>query len=84
MGKQGAESLHRGERLKEIPASRKKRLVILKWLVNKFEFGVNYPESSVNEILNRYHSDHATLRRELVGYQLMQREKGIYWRLLQK
>lgn len=73
-----------GKRLKEIPASRKKRLVILKWLVNKFEFGVNYPESSVNEILNRYHSDHATLRRELVGYQLMQREKGIYWRLLQK
>lgn len=70
-----------GEVLKEIPASRKKRLVILKWLVRQFEVGVNYPERVVNEILKRYHPDCATLRRELIGYQLMQRENGIYWRL---
>ena len=68
------------EILKEIPASRKKRLVILKWLANKFEVGVSYSEQTVNEILKRYHPDCATLRRELVGYQLMQRENGIYWR----
>src|SRR4028119_1425426 len=37
-------------RIKEIPASRKKRLVILKWLANQFEIGVNYPELQVNEI----------------------------------
>lgn len=68
------------QHLKEIPASRKKRLVILKWLVNKFEVGVNYPERTVNEIIKRYHPDCATLRRELVGYQLMHREQGIYRR----
>ncbi|MBW4567819.1 MAG: metalloregulator ArsR/SmtB family transcription factor [Tolypothrix carrinoi HA7290-LM1] len=67
-------------RLKEIPASRKKRLVILKWLANNFEIKVNYPESKVNEILKRYHPDCATLRRELIGYQLMQRENSVYWR----
>ncbi|MEH2165892.1 MAG: metalloregulator ArsR/SmtB family transcription factor [Nostoc sp.] len=68
------------QRLKEIPASRKKRLVILKWLANQFDVGVNYPERLVNEILKRYHPDCATLRRELIACQLMQRENGVYWR----
>lgn len=69
------------QRLKEIPASRKKRLVILRWLANKFEIGIQYPERTVNDILKRYHPDYATLRRELIGYQLMQRENGVYWRM---
>lgn len=69
-----------GDVLKEIPASRKKRLVILKWLVNQFEVGISYSERTVNEILKRYHPDCAKLRRELIGYQLMQRESGVYWR----
>ncbi len=76
-------SLNGMQRLKEIPASRKKRLVILKWLANKFDLEVQYPERTVNEILKRYHSDCATLRRELIGYQLMQRENGVYWRITQ-
>ncbi|MBW4450536.1 MAG: DUF2087 domain-containing protein [Spirirestis rafaelensis WJT71-NPBG6] len=44
-------------------------------------FDINYPEPKVNEILKRYHPDCATLRRELIGYQLMQRENSVYWRL---
>jgi DNA-binding transcriptional ArsR family regulator len=69
-----------GERLKEIPVSRKKRLVILKWLARKFEIGVTYPEPTVHEILRQYHPDYTTLENELVGYQLMQRENMVYWR----
>ncbi|MBN3886603.1 MAG: metalloregulator ArsR/SmtB family transcription factor [Nostoc sp.] len=69
------------QRLKEIPASRKKRLVILKWLANQFDVGVNYPEHLVNDILKRYHLDCATLRRELIACKLMQREDGVYWRI---
>ncbi|MEC4814121.1 MAG: metalloregulator ArsR/SmtB family transcription factor, partial [Scytonema sp. PMC 1069.18] len=53
------------QRLREIPASRKKRLVILKWLASKFEVGIRYEESDVNAILKLYHPDCATLRREL-------------------
>src|SRR5713226_3308890 len=34
----------KGERLTEIPVSRKKRWVILKWLAQRFEVGANYPE----------------------------------------
>ena len=70
-----------GERLKEIPASRKKRLVILKWLTKQFEMEVTYPERIINEIIQRSHPDCATLRRELIGYQMLQRENGLYWRL---
>ncbi len=70
-----------GERLKEIPASRKKRAVILRWLTTRFEPGVRYPERELNEIIKRHHPDAATLRRELVGAKLMQRDRGVYWRV---
>jgi predicted transcriptional regulator len=72
-----------GERLKEIPASRKKRFVILKWLADQFEPGRRYTEREVNEILKRYHADTATLRRELISdaHRLMQRDGGVYWRV---
>lgn len=70
-----------GEQLKEIPASRKKRLVILKWLADQFEWGVRYPESEVNDIIKRHHPDFATIRREFIGNKLMERENGVYWRI---
>src|SRR5947199_1616921 len=71
-----------GTRLKEIPASRKKRSVILKWLANQFEPEARYSEVQVNEILQRFHPDSATLRREMIGEHLLQREQGSYWRSL--
>lgn len=72
-----------GTHLKEIPASPKKRSVILKWLANQFEYSVFYKEAQVNEILQRHHEDFAYLRRELIAasYGLMQRDKGTYWRI---
>lgn len=69
-----------GVQLTKIPASRKKRLVVLRWLVRKFELEVTYTECQINEIIARHHSDYATLRRELIGYQMMERENGMYWR----
>jgi hypothetical protein len=72
-----------GNRLTEIPSKLKKRLVILKWLAEKFEMGVQYPEAQVNELLAQYHPDYAALRRYLVEQGFMQREKGIYWRVEQ-
>ncbi|MDB5097460.1 MAG: ArsR family transcriptional regulator, partial [Cyanobacteria bacterium RYN_339] len=68
------------ERLKEIPASRKKREVVLRWLADRFEIGPRYAEREVNEVIKRHHPDFATLRRELIGANLMQREAGEYWR----
>ena len=69
--------------LKTLPSQRKKLEAILRYLVKAFDVGKRYSEKQVNEILARYHDDTATLRRELVGYGLMQREGGgeEYWRV---
>ena len=69
-------------RLKTIPAQRKKLEAVLRHVVKAFEPGRRYPEKEVNVILATFHDDTATLRRELVGYGLMQREGGggDYWR----
>jgi len=71
-----------GERLTQVPAKRKKRDVILRWLLQDFEPGVEYPEPEVNRILRRHHADCATLRRELFesGYLHRQGGGGAYWR----
>ena len=70
-----------GLRLKELPASRKKRMVVLTWLAAQFDTSRTYTEAEVNEIMQRSHPDTATLRRELIGAHLMQREGGVYWRV---
>ena len=69
--------------LKTIPAQKKKLEAVLRYVVEGFEKGKRYSEKRVNEILKGYHEDTATLRRELVGFKLMQREGGggEYWRV---
>ena len=68
------------DRLVSIPAQRKKRLAILRWLVEDFQPGRSYSEAEINRIISRRHPDFATLRRFLVDEELMQRRHGIYWR----
>jgi hypothetical protein len=67
-------------RIKQIPARRKKRRVVLHWLAEHFRPAERYPEAQVNDILRRYHEDFALLRRLLVDEELMQRQAGVYWR----
>jgi hypothetical protein len=67
-----------GPRLRQIPASRKKRVVVLRRLLERFAPGRAYPESEVNDLLREAHDDVATLRRELVDYGFMIRDRGIY------
>jgi hypothetical protein len=69
-----------GERLLELPAQRRKRLVVLERLALEFEPGRRYDEVEVNAILRRFHDDHATLRRALVDESFLDREAGRYWR----
>ena len=65
-------------RLKQIPAQRKKRVIVLQHLLTRFEVGRTYTERDVNELLRQAHEDVATLRRELVDYGFMTRTNGIY------
>ena len=55
---------------------------MLKWLAQKFESDRTYPERELNAIIKPIHSDTATLRRELLGYDMMQSENSINHRTL--
>ncbi|HEX2204568.1 MAG TPA: metalloregulator ArsR/SmtB family transcription factor [Longimicrobium sp.] len=73
--------LEKDGRLSKIPDTRKKRDVVLRWLATRFDEDRRYTEREVNEVIGQVHPDYATLRRELIGLRLMQRENGVYWRL---
>ena len=68
------------DRLREIPANRSKRLVVLERLAQEFEPGLRYDELEVNRRLQLFHPDYAALRRYLVDEGLMTRADGSYWR----
>jgi len=70
-----------GERIVRLPAKWKKRMVILRWLVEKFERDRRYPQAELNEILARHHPDVATIRREFIVYGFMDRRNSVYWRI---
>ncbi len=72
--------INRDGSLKTIPNQHKKLVVILAHLAKNFEPGKQYPESAVNQILRKFHEDHAALRRYLVDNGFLQRDKGVYWR----
>ncbi len=69
-----------GGLLTAIPASRRKRQIVLRWLAEQFDEHRRYREAEVNALIQRRHWDCATLRRELIGYGMMGREGGVYWR----
>ncbi len=73
--------LNRDGSLKAIPNQQKKLMVILTHMAKNFKPGIQYPESQVNQILRKYHEDYAALRRYMVDNGLLNREKGVYWRL---
>jgi len=68
--------------LQQLPIHPAKLLVVLRWLANKFQFGVEYPERDVNERLKGHAVDHVTLRRLLIDHQLLARQADIYWRMM--
>lgn len=67
-----------GPRLRHLPAARKKRVVVLRRLLERFEPDRTYPEQEVNDLLREANDDVASLRRELVDYGFMVRDRGIY------
>ena len=68
-------------RITQLPARRKKQLVIMNWVVEHFEYDVRYPEAELNEKLKELNPDFASLRRYLIDHKLMTRENNIYWRI---
>lgn len=67
-------------RLESIPTRGEKRAVVLDFLAGHFRPGSTYAEAEVNEMLARFHSDTASLRRYLVDDGFLERRDGRYWR----
>ncbi|HEU0243233.1 MAG TPA: DUF2087 domain-containing protein [Candidatus Limnocylindrales bacterium] len=68
-------------RLTTIPAQGKKRLVILRFLLERvFTEDRPYPEKEVNQRLALFHRDVAALRRYLYDERFVDRDHGIYTR----
>jgi hypothetical protein len=61
--------------LKQIPSQRKKLEVILRYVLEAFEPGREYTEREVNAIIGRYHENIAGLRRDLVDFRMLVRDK---------
>ncbi|MBI3159078.1 MAG: metalloregulator ArsR/SmtB family transcription factor [Chloroflexi bacterium] len=66
-------------RLTQIPSQRKKVQIILETIAAEFEPGRKYEEREVNHILLDFNEDFASLRRYLIEFNLLARDKGIYW-----
>ncbi len=70
-----------GDRLVSIPAQEKKKLVVLRYLLERcFAEDRAYPEKEVNQRLALFHPDVASLRRHLVDHGLVTRAAGVYRR----
>lgn len=72
-----------GDRVITLPSGYKKRLALLKWMINFFEEDRKYTEQEVNEIIQQHYADSATFRRAFISNGLMEREGGggRYWRI---
>lgn len=69
-------------KLKHFPVKEKKKVVILERIAGQFSPGKRYTESEVNAILKGIYEDYVTIRRYLIEYGYMDRERdcSFYWR----
>jgi len=74
------EAFFDGERLRALPAQRKKRLVVLAHLAERFAPDRTYTEREVNDVLRAHNDDVASIRRELIDSKFMVRRNGVYKR----
>ncbi|WP_216831601.1 DUF2087 domain-containing protein [Alkalihalobacterium elongatum] len=65
-------------KIKNIPAQRKKRLIVLEHIVKGLEKGKTYSEKEINDYIKQYHEDFATIRREFVMFHFIFRQDGQY------
>lgn len=75
--------VNRDGSLKELPTSQQRLHAVLTYVVQVFEPGQHYSEKAVNELLKPFFSDTASLRRSLVDFNYLDRERNgsAYWRV---
>ncbi|PLR82149.1 hypothetical protein CVD25_08980 [Bacillus canaveralius] len=68
----------RDGKLKNIPAQRKKKLIVFEYMIRGLTTGKKYAEKELNEYIKKFHEDYATIRREFIINHYMYRDNGIY------
>lgn len=68
-------------KLKSIPAQQKKRRIVLEVIAEQFAYGKTYPEREVNLIIAGFHDDFCTIRRDMIGEHLLERDASGYRRV---
>jgi hypothetical protein len=59
--------------LSEFPSREKRKIIVLRHIMTRFQAGRIYSEPEINQILMKVWSDHVTLRRYLIEYGFMKR-----------
>ncbi len=77
--KQVLSNFFRFGRLLYIPSQRKKREIVLQEILKSFKEDQKYTEQEVNELIHKFHEDHCTIRREMIGFGMLKRKSGVYW-----
>jgi predicted transcriptional regulator len=70
----------------QLPTNRRKLDVILRYLVEQFDYDRRYTEKEVNEIIGAFNEDISGLRRDLISVGFLDRERdgSVYWRVRQE
>lgn len=65
-----------GDRITQLPRQWRKKLVLVRYVAQKFEPGRTYTEPEIKAVIAPIHHDHVTLRRLLVDVKWMLRDKA--------
>lgn len=68
-------------KLKSIPAQQKKERIVLEVIAQTFEYDRVYSEREVNIIIADFYDDFCTIRRDMIGEGLLDRNMEGYWRV---
>ncbi|GAA0691612.1 MULTISPECIES: metalloregulator ArsR/SmtB family transcription factor [Clostridium] len=65
-------------KLKSIPVQQKKRKIVMEKILESFKPNREYTEREVNIIIADFNDDFCTIRRDMVGFDMLERNNGIY------
>ncbi|MCA9727987.1 MAG: metalloregulator ArsR/SmtB family transcription factor [Candidatus Eisenbacteria bacterium] len=67
-----------GESLRSIPSQRRKKEIVFEEILKKIPYQDSYTERDLSKMIQRFHSDFCTIRREFIMGRYMERDRGVY------
>ena len=66
--------------LTRIPVRPAKKIAVLRHIAADLQLGEKYSEKEINELISKFHSDTAAIRRHMIEYGILDRDKtSTYW-----